>query len=91
MGKIDEVSRVVGRLEGSILEVKDDTKEIKQQIQSLCDKIDTTHTRSITNSNRLDEIQRWIENNKYKLGAVGAGGGSIAVAIIAFIKWLMES
>ena len=90
MGKIDEVSRVLVRLEGAVKEIRGDTVQIREHLKTINGKIVKNDEQTTKNKEQIKSVWKWVDNHKIKLGSYGVGGGSIAAAIFLFVKWLVS-
>ena len=90
IGKIDEVSRVLGNLEGAVKEIKNDTVQIRDHLKQINGKMVKNDKQTTENTTNIKNLWGWINNHKVKLGGYGAGGGSLAAAVLLFIKWLVS-
>ena len=82
MGKLDEVSRVLGRLEGAIVEVKDDTRQIREHLKKINGNLAKNDAQTTKNSKDIE----WMSKKSWM---TGAGGGGILTALILIIKRLL--
>ena len=82
MGKIDEVSRVLGRLENAVKDIGKDTVQIRDHLKQINGKIVKNDEQTTKNTTDLS----WI---KGKSVAYGAGGGGILASLILIIRYLI--
>ena len=82
----NNIDRAIGRIEGAVVAIKEDVKDIKGTVGSLSKKLDENTVHTLNNSRDI----KWM--NKKSLitgGAAGTGAAGVLAIIIAIAKkWL---
>jgi len=82
----ETTDRIVGRIEGVVIGIKEDVVDIKTNVKDLGVKLDTNTEHTIKNSKDI----QWITKKSMITGGVAGTGGAGLLAFIIMIakKWL---